>query len=555
MNTITKTITKVFGMLMLLTVTNIQAQWTTLKAHIQESDISKLTGQSHHNYKGLSAAPFEIVASVEVVKDKGQVKLMLRTQSINMSKYYMYSYQPALKVKRCTYGKLEEFDRTNGFSPSEIGDAPFETAMRTAIATFDIEVTATVKDEKYGISGFGNKKGWGYQVIRVFKNVKANDVVWAEEPIETTFPVEDIKLINPKPVSFKINDSGIQTAVLDFVAKQNQEAETRCKEIAKENEADKKKKDEEAAKIEANAKEIAKMKEKLGGTINVTSNKAKTDDFWSGGTDKSTASKSKEDDFWSGGEEKTKVAATKPSNSKGVKGYEREEVWESIKMDKNGNEVRWGDYVRFKSNGEWKTEQILNHNNYSSKFIGQYNVIMDPNTTSILLPCSGDVDLKVTTSIFSIINRKGEVVMTSNLGDGFGVLGNTHFIINYFGFDRNYRGCSANIIDVRTQKEILKLPTNYYNPNKYTSIRSGFSHSNYFIDSDGVYSGHVNPKMSIFLENVQKEIVSGNFVGCLVYEEDAYKSMINNSITYVNLIFLRDDGSYVEKKGVKMLND
>jgi|GEM_PF-5772754 len=35
----------------------VQAQWTTLKARIQESGISKLTRQTHHNYKGLNMVP------------------------------------------------------------------------------------------------------------------------------------------------------------------------------------------------------------------------------------------------------------------------------------------------------------------------------------------------------------------------------------------------------------------------------------------------------------------------------------------------------------------
>ncbi|MGV0924521.1 hypothetical protein [Empedobacter tilapiae] len=496
MNTITKTIAGIFGMMCLLTVQNVRAQ-----------NYKKIASFAYSNPNdGFTDIFFDVSANIYTNDPKGPVLVKIETK-VDV-RFTQYSY------------------RENGriYTLNEIGSAPFANAVISPKMGFEMEVRYDGKTERmYAGNGTINQ-------LVVAEGFNLNSI--ALSIVDKT----------PKNQGDAFFNSAVYNAIQKYKESLKQDKETEEK---------KKKEEEENKKAEASAKE---MKKKLGGTINVTSNKTKTDDFWSGGTDKNTASKS-DDDFWAGGKEKTKTMAIKPSNSKGVKGYEREEVWESIKMDKNGDEVRWGDYVRFKSNGEWKTEQILNHNNYSSKFIGQYNVIMDPNTTSILLPCSGDVDLKVATSIFSIINRKGEVVMTSNLGDGFGVLGNTHFIINYFGFDRNYRGCSANIIDVRTQKEILKLPTNYYNPNKYTSIRSGFSHSNYFIDSDGVYSGHVNPKMSIFLENVQKEIVSGNFVGCLVYEEDAYKSMINNSITYVNLIFLRDDGSYVEKKGVKMLND
>lgn len=548
MNTITKTITKVFGMMMLLTVINVQAQWTTLKAHVQESDISKFTGQTHHNYKGLDAAAFEIIGSVETVKEKGQVKFMLRTQSINMTKYYTYFYRPALKIKRCTYGKLEEYERNGVYYPNEIGEAPFEAAMHTATATFDIEVSFFVKDKKYGN---------GYRASRIFKNVSANSVFWADEPLETNAPIEDIKLLNnPKPVSFKINDSGIQTAVLDFVAKQNQEAETRCKEIAKENEADKKKKDEETAKAEASAKEIAKMKKKLGGTINVTSNSAKTDDFWSGGADKSSVSKSKEDDFWSGGEEKTKVATTKPSNSKGIKGYEREEEWERLEVNQNGNKKTYGGYVAFKSKNsdELKIKPISGSRYYVSDFTGKYAVIQG-RITRVPSPSCMNSRSEEDVYDYSIINRKGEVVMKCDAGNRLAVLGNTHFVIRSIGVFRIYEedACEASIIDIRNGKEIMKLPVNQRYKGEYGISASFTVNQSFFVDWDSrlQYLGRgkfYSKIMPSFIDDIKQEMTTNNFVGCFAYlvDSNAYQS----NYFGMNLIFLKDDGTYVEKKGV-----
>lgn len=57
MNAIASIITTVFWMIYLMVYMKVQAQWTTLKARIQESGISKLTRQTHHNYKGLNMVP------------------------------------------------------------------------------------------------------------------------------------------------------------------------------------------------------------------------------------------------------------------------------------------------------------------------------------------------------------------------------------------------------------------------------------------------------------------------------------------------------------------
>lgn len=307
MNNITKKLVCIFGMMLLLNATITNAQWTHVIAPVNESDISKVTEQSYQNYKGLTAATFEIIGSVEAVKEKGKVKFKLHTQSINMVKYNTYSYRPAPKLKSCIYNKLLENETNNYFSANQIGEASFEQAMRSASATFDVEITFIVKDDKYGIAGFGSEKGWGYRATRIFKNVKANGVFWADETIETTFPIEEIKILNnPKLVSFRINDSGIQTAILDFVKKRNQEVEDECKGKTKENEADNKKKDEEGEKAEASVKEIEAMKNKLQNQSSVTiKSSTKTNDFWSGGMDKSTASTGKDtEDFWNGGEEK-----------------------------------------------------------------------------------------------------------------------------------------------------------------------------------------------------------------------------------------------------------
>lgn len=315
MKTITRIITGIFWVMMLLTTTSAMAQWTHVIAPVNESDISKVTKQSYQNYKGLTAATFEFIGSVEAVKEKGIVKFKLHTQSINMVKYNTYSYRPAPKLKNCINNKLLENETNNYFSANQIGEASFEQAMHSASATFDVEITFIVKDGKYGIAGFGSEKGWGYRATRIFKNVRANGVFWADEPIETTFPIEEIKILNnPKLVSFQINDSGIQTAILDFVKKRNQEAEDECKGKTKENEADNKKKDEESKKAEANAKEIEAMKNKLQNQSSVTiKSSTKADDFWKGGADKSTASNGKDnEDFWNGGRNQT---ATNNGNS------------------------------------------------------------------------------------------------------------------------------------------------------------------------------------------------------------------------------------------------
>ncbi|MCW2262226.1 MULTISPECIES: hypothetical protein [Sphingobacterium] len=319
MKTITRIITGIFWVMMLLTTTSAMAQWTHVIAPVNESDISKVTKQSYQNYKGLTAATFEVIGSVEAIKEKGIVKFKLHTQSINMVKYNTYSYRPAPKLKNCINNKLLENETNNYFSANQIGEASFEQAMHSASATFDLEITFIVKDRKYGISGAGNEKGWGYRATRIFKNVKANGVFWADEPIETTFPIEEIKILNnPKLVSFQINDSGIQTAILDFVKKRNQEAEDECKGKTKENEADNKKKDEETQKNKANAKEIEAMKNKLQNQSSMAiESSTKADDFWSGGADKSTSSTGKDnDDFWSGHEEKQENISDKMSTTK-----------------------------------------------------------------------------------------------------------------------------------------------------------------------------------------------------------------------------------------------
>lgn len=304
----------IIGMMCLLVTPQAYAQWTTVKAAIRDSDVMKVTGTPFQNYKGIASGTFEIVASVDVVKDQGKVSFRLTTKSINMVRYDSYAYRPYLMIKDCigAGGELRERQWTNDFLPQDIGTDAFEQARRSAYATFDVEITFIVKDEKYGISGFGAQKGWGYRATRVFKNVKADGVFWADEPIETSASIEEIKILNhPKLVSFKANDAVIQTAVESFIKERNEQTEAQCKEKAKANDAEKQKKEEDNKKAEASAKEIEAMKNKLQTQINITSSstktgKAKADDFWSGGTDKSTASAGKDnDDFWSGGRDKT----------------------------------------------------------------------------------------------------------------------------------------------------------------------------------------------------------------------------------------------------------
>lgn len=309
MNAISKTIPTVLWMICLFMSIKVQAQWTTVKAHVQDSDIRKGLGISFDSYKGMESGIFEIVAAVTAVRDKGKVSFQLRTQSITLVKYHSYVYRPYLSVKFCsgTDGVLREIPYTSAFRAGDVGDDAFEAARHSASATFDVEITFIVKDERYGISGFGGKKGWGYRVSRIFKNVQANGVFWADEPIETSLPIEDIELLNnPKLVSFKSDDTVIQTRVERFIAEKNKQVEAQCVEKANTNDADKKKKEEENKKAEADAKEITKLKEKLEGTINVTNNNVKIDDFWSGETDKNKASAKKDNvDFWSGGKDKT----------------------------------------------------------------------------------------------------------------------------------------------------------------------------------------------------------------------------------------------------------
>ncbi len=303
MNAIARIMTTICWMICLMVSMKVQAQWTTIRAHVQGSDIRKALGISYDNYKGMESGIFEIVASVTEVRDKGKVSFQLRTQSISLVQYDTYVYRPYLSVKSCpgSDGILREIPYTNVFRASDLGTDVFNAALHTASATFDMEITFIVKDEKYGISGFGSQKGWGYRVNRVFKNVKANGVFWAEEPIETSLPIEDIKLLNnPKLLSFSSHDAAIQSEAERFIAEKNQEVETRCIEKANTKAADQKQREEENKKAEANAIEIEEMKKKLGGSINMTANTIKSNDFWSGETDKNTVSTKDNDDFWSG---------------------------------------------------------------------------------------------------------------------------------------------------------------------------------------------------------------------------------------------------------------
>ncbi|WP_333887009.1 hypothetical protein [Sphingobacterium siyangense] len=572
MNTITKILAGIFGMMMLLTVQNVQAQWTTVKAHVQGSDIKKVSGISFDSYKGMESGTFEIVASVTEVRDKEKVNFQLRTQSINLVSYDSYSYHPYPEVIYCsgTDGELQERPYTNAFLPRDIGADAFEQAKKSASATFDVEISFIVKDDKYGIAGAGYKKGWGYRANRIFKNVSANSVFWADESIETTYPIEDIKIVmQPKLVSFNANESALQTGVENFIAEKKKQAEKECNEKAKANDADKKKKDEENKKAEASAKEIEAMKNKLQNQINITGNKTKADDFWSGGTDKNTASAGKSnDDFWAGGDEKTQTTATKPSNSKGIKGYEREEEWYAVGV------TQYSPIRGFKSHlksAEWKIEPMemqkygieyesfvpkseyqIRGNNLNSVFRGKYIVAGFGTGSKNYSHCSGYNDYQLQPT--RVINRKGDVVMESKLEDGFIVLGNTHLVVKLKGkrhqtTNMYYEACSNEVLDIRNGRKILELTNNrvYNNNNSYWTSEGAF-----FIDSDEAvtyysqYRVESRRVLPSFLENVKQEMAMNNFIGCLGYYEGYEKTTGGKMV----VIFFKDDGTYLEKRNI-----
>lgn len=327
MNKITPKLRGIFGVMCLLTAIQVHAQWSTVKAHVTGSDVMKISGISFHDYKGIASGSFEIIASVSEVRKKGKVDFQLHVQSMNMVSYDSYAYHPYPEVNYCspTDGSVQHRQWTSDFRAGDIGADVFQQARHSASAAFDVEIVFTVKDEKYGIAGFGAKKGWGYKVSRIFKNVTGNGVFWADSPVETSAPIEDLKILNqPKLVAFKANDSAIQMAIENYIKEKNKQIEEQCKEKAKNKEDDQLKKDEEHQKAEASAKEIENMKSKLQSQINIrstaTSSTAKSsseaksqNDFWAGGNDDGANN----DDFWSGGKDKS-VAKDGTSNIEAV---------------------------------------------------------------------------------------------------------------------------------------------------------------------------------------------------------------------------------------------
>lgn len=324
MKTIIKTVTGILAMMCWFAPLQFEAQWEIVKAPFSLTDLVEISGKPYGNYKGLGEGSFNMQAFVETRKENGKIYFLLHTKSIDMDQYSSYSYRPGPAIKFCIPGpKKELIERENSiteFFVGDIGEEPFNQLKRSASATFDVEISYIVKDEKYGISGIGAEKGWGYHGNQIIKNVKADGVFWSE-PIETTYPIEKISIRTPKITSYKANDSALQTAVQNYIEKLNKKNEADCKNNEKSHEEEKLKKQTVDKKVNSKTEEGNRLKSKVAKEIKAKKSdsqghKLKTDDLSNAGENKTTLEKNKNNSTNNTGYAYVKIRFTDTCNKK-----------------------------------------------------------------------------------------------------------------------------------------------------------------------------------------------------------------------------------------------